>query len=123
MNQPPQPPVNSDEVTNRGDATPPPVTLLQMMTSYWVSQAIFVAAKLGIADVLADGPVSAEALAAATASHAPSLYRLLRALASVGAFTETTPRHFALTPLAALLQTATPDSLRALAIIYADPSY
>jgi SAM-dependent methyltransferase len=110
-------------VLNSRDATPPPVILLQMMTSYWASQAIFVAAKLGIADLLAAGPVSTEELARATASHAPSLYRLLRALASVGVFTETTAHYFGLTPLAALLQTTTPGSMHSLAILYSDPCY
>jgi SAM-dependent methyltransferase len=97
--------------------------MLQMMTGYWVSQAIYVAARLGVADLLADGPLSSDELAVATATHAPSLYRVLRALASVGVFREVPPRHFALTPLAALLRTATPDSLHALAILYADPCY
>jgi hypothetical protein len=117
------PPPRSDDALNRGDITPPPAILLQMMTGYWVSQATYVAAILGLADLLADGPLSAEELAAATASHAPSLYRVLRALASVGIFREVSPRHFALTPLAMLLRTATPDSMRALAILYGDPCY
>ena len=103
--------------------TPPPVALLQMMTGYWVSQAIYVAAKLGIADLMADGPASTEDLAAATQSHAPSLHRLLRALASVGVFTEATPGHFALTPLADLLRTGTPASMHALAITYNEEMY
>jgi hypothetical protein len=81
-------------------SVPPPVTLLQMMTGYWVSQALYVAAKLGVADLLADGPRTAEALAAATQTDAPSLQRVLRALASVGVFTEVHTGLFALTPLA-----------------------
>ena len=81
----------SDDTSLTAPATPPPVALLQMMTGYWVSQAIYVAAKLGVADLLADGPVGCEDLAAATNSHAPSLYRVLRALASVGVFTEAAP--------------------------------
>ena len=104
-------------------ATPPPVTLLQMMTGYWISQAIYVAAKLGIADLLIDGPVSTEDLAAATQNHAPSLHRVLRALASSGIFSEVAPGRFALTPLAALLRTGTPDSMRALAIFHAEELY
>ena len=56
----------------------PANTLLQMMTSYWVAQAIYVAASLGLADHLAGGPMTCEDLAAATQSHAPSLRRLLR---------------------------------------------
>lgn len=102
---------------------PPSATLLQMMTGYWVSRAIYVAAKLGIADLLAAGPVNVQELAAATQSHEPSLYRVLRALASVGMFSEVAPRIFALTPMAALLRTETPDSMRALAIMYAEEQY
>jgi hypothetical protein len=94
-----------------------------MMTGYWVSQALYVAAKLGVADLLADGPRPVEALAAATQTDTPSLRRVLRALASVGVFTEARPGTFALTPLAALLQTRTPDSMRALAIMYAEEQY
>ena len=113
----------SEEVEMGAGASPPPATLLQMMTGYWVSQALHVAAKLGIADLLADGPVDCEDLAAATDTHAPSLQRVLRALASVGVFTEVSPGSFALTPLAELLRTETPGSMRALAIMYAEEQY
>jgi hypothetical protein len=104
-------------------ASPPSATLLQMMTGYWVSQALYVAAKLGIADLRTDGPVECEDLAAATDTHAPSLWRVLRALASVGVFTEVSPGSFALTPLADLLRTGTPGSMRALGIMYAEEQY
>ena len=60
-------------------AAPPPVTLLKMMTGYWVSQALYAVAKLGVADLLIDGPQSVEHLAAATQAHATSLRRVLRA--------------------------------------------
>ena len=113
----------SEDVPTSANASPPPVLLFQMMTGYWGSQAVYVAAKLGIADFLADGPVSCEDLAAATHTHAPSLRRVLRALASVGVFAEAAPGHFALTPLAALLRTGTSDSMRALAIMYAEEQY
>lgn len=102
---------------------PPPVALLQMMTGYWVSQAIYVAAKLGIADLLADGPKTCEELAGATGSHSQSLYRVLRALASAGIFTEATGGSFALTPMAELLQSEHPASMRSLAIMYAEEQY
>ncbi len=104
-------------------AVAPPATLLQMMTGYWVSQALYVVAKLGVADLVADGSRSVEELAAATQADAPSLRRVLRALASVGVFTESSPGTFALTPLATLLRTGTPDSMRALAIMYAEEQY
>ncbi|MFN8491776.1 MAG: methyltransferase dimerization domain-containing protein [Caldilineaceae bacterium] len=104
------------------NTTPPPVTLLQMMTGYWISQALYIVAKLGVADLLVNGPQPATDLATATQTDGSSLYRLLRALASVGVFSETTPGSFALTPLAALLRTDTPDSMRALAITYNEES-
>ena len=63
-----------------------PWKLLQMMTGYWVTQALYVAAKLGIADLLREGPVDYDVLANKTSTHPQSLYRTLRALASVGVF-------------------------------------
>ena len=57
-----------------------------MMSGFWVSRGIYVAAKLGIADHLKDGAKTAEQLAALTDTHAESLYRVLRMLAMVGVF-------------------------------------
>jgi hypothetical protein len=59
------------------------------MTGYWVSQAVYVAAKLGIADLLVDGAVTCESLATATRTHAPSLQRTLRARERTAAEYET----------------------------------
>jgi hypothetical protein len=94
-----------------------------MMTGYWGAQAVYIVAKLGVADLLTGGPHPVEELAAATNSHASSLYRLLRALASIGVFTEVSPRTFALTPMAELLRTGIPGSMRALAITYNEEMY
>jgi hypothetical protein len=91
--------------------TSPRDSLLQMTNAFQVSQAIYVAATLGIADLLKEGPKSVDELARTTATHAATLYRLLRALASVGIFTEHDSR-FGLTPLAEYLRTDTPGSLR-----------
>jgi hypothetical protein len=113
----------SEHASSTAKTAPLSPVLLQMMTGYWVSQALYVAAKLGVADLLAEGPRSVEALAVATQTDAPSLHRVMRALASVGVFTEARPRTFALTPLAALLRTEAPDSMRALAIMYAEEQY
>src|SRR5687767_13587371 len=82
----------------------------QLITGYWISQAIYVAAKLQLADLVKDGPRTAEDLAAATGTHAPSLYRLLRALASVCVFAEDDRRHFGLTPLSECLRRDLPGS-------------
>lgn len=95
---------------------PAPIAMYRMICGFWVSRAIYVAAKLGIADYLQKQPKTAEELAAVTDTHAPSLYRLLRALASVGIFVEDDKHRFGLTPLAATLQTEAPFSLRFMAI-------
>ena len=58
----------TEPVPTSANVTPPPVSLLQMMTGYWVSQAVYVAAKLGIADRLADGPASVDDLATTLAA-------------------------------------------------------
>lgn len=79
------------------------------MEGYQVSQAIHVAAALGLADLLADGPRTAEDLAALSDSHPPSLYRLLRALASVDVLHEDDERRFALTDLGDCLRSDAPE--------------
>ena len=113
----------SENVPASPEASAAPWKLFQMMTGYWVTQALYVAAKLGIADLLREGPVNCDVLASKTSTHPQSLYRTLRALASVGVFTEVAPEQFALTPSAALLQSGTPNSMRALAIMYAEEQY
>jgi hypothetical protein len=94
---------------------PPEMAFLQMLTGYWLSQAIYVAARLGIADLLKDRPQTSAELASATGTHGATLYRLLRALASCGVFAEDEQKRFRLTPLAAPLQTG-PGSMRALTL-------
>jgi ubiquinone/menaquinone biosynthesis C-methylase UbiE len=98
-------------------------TLFQMATGYWISQAIYVAAKLGIADLLKDGPQSCVALAVATGSDAPSLFRLLRALSSVGIFSQLGKDCFALSRLAESLRADSPASLRAMVITIGEIHY
>jgi len=87
------------------------------MAGTWVSHAILLAARLGIPDLLADGPKDGRELAGLTDAHAPSLYRVLRALASVGVFREAEDGRFHLTPLAEPLRDGVPGSLRAFAIM------
>ncbi len=92
--------------------------LLQMIRAPYFTQCIYAAAKLGIADLLKDGSKQTYELAALTETHEPSLYRVLRALASVGIFSETQPRCFELTPVAQLLRSDVPDSLRAFSVFF-----
>ena len=94
-----------------------------MITGYWISQAIYAAAKFSIADHLKDGPKSVNELAEATSTNADALYRLLRALASKGIFAEGEPRQFSLTPLAEPLQSDVPGSKRALALMSGDEQF
>src|SRR3954471_13444640 len=88
----------------------PQERLAGMITGYWVSQMVHVAAKLGLADRLADGPRTHDELAAATGTHARSLYRLLRTLASVGIFSEDEEGRFSQTPLSEALRKDVPGS-------------
>src|SRR5207302_2870410 len=68
--------------------SPPTAIMLNLIIGYWVSRLIYVAAKLELADRLNDGPRTVEELAMAAGVQAPALYRVLRALASVGIFEE-----------------------------------
>jgi hypothetical protein len=95
----------------------------QMINGYWISQAIYAAAKFGIADLLKDGPKTAGELAGATSTDPDALYRLLRALASVGIFTEGESRRFSLTPLADPLRSDVAGSKRALALMSGDEPF
>jgi hypothetical protein len=88
-----------------------------MVTGAWVSQAIHVAAKLGLADLLAAEPQSPAALATTTGTHAEALRRVLRALESVGVFAEDGEDRFGLTPLGEGLRSDVPGSLRAYAVM------
>ncbi len=100
-----------------------PEQLSRMITGYWVSQSIYVAAKLRIADHLSDGPKTPAELALSTAMHARSLYRLLRALASLGIFIEDGDGRFSQTPLSEGLLSRQSGSQWALAIMMGEERY
>ena len=96
---------------------PPSAVLMQMITGFWVSSAIYVAAKLGLADHIGDNSINAAELAVRVGAHPGALYRLLRALSSIGIFTEMEPRCFALTPIGNCLKSDSTGSLRAFSIV------
>lgn len=102
---------------------PPHLQLIQMISGYWVSQSIHVAAKLNIADRLGTEPQHCDTLAAIAHCDPEALYRLLRGLASVGIFTETSPRTFGLTPLGELLRRDHPRSLQPTAIMMGEAEH
>jgi hypothetical protein len=99
---------------------PPAIALLQLITGAWVTQTIYVAASLGIADHLKDESRTVEELAQLTQSQPDHLYRILRTLASVGIFTEVQPCQFALTEMANYLRSDVPGSLRSLSMTVSD---
>ncbi len=88
----------------------PAADLQRLVNGYQISQAISVAATLGIADLLKDGPRANDDLAAATNTHPRSLYRLLRALAAAGVFHEHDDQRFSLTPIGEFLRSDAPGS-------------
>jgi Dimerisation domain len=102
------------------DQSPTSQQLWEMILGFQVSQLIHVAATLGLADVLKDGPQHCDQLAQAVSAHPRALYRVLRMLASVGIFAEQDDGRFALTPLATYLQTDVPGSMRGTAMLYGE---
>jgi hypothetical protein len=96
---------------------PLPAVMLNLTIGHWVARLTYIAAKLKLADLLKDGPRTVAHLATAAGVHEPALYRVLRALASVGIFAEIKSGRFKLTPLAATLQTGAPASLRGWALM------
>jgi alkyl hydroperoxide reductase subunit AhpC/2-polyprenyl-3-methyl-5-hydroxy-6-metoxy-1,4-benzoquinol methylase len=89
---------------------PPHAQLIEMATGHWISRIVYVAAKLGLADRLAEGPKSADELAGPTGTHAPSLYRLMRTLAHFGILSEGAGQRFSLTPLGEAMKKNAPGS-------------
>ena len=104
-------------------ALPPGLVMYYMAIGHYVSRALFVAAKLGLADLLKDGPRDYRGLARDSETHAPSLNRMLRLLASVGVFEELEDGKFALKPLGEMLRADIPGSMRALVMLFAGSVY
>src|SRR5213075_1380431 len=94
---------------------PPPLQMLQIISGFWIARCVYVLAKLGLADLIKDGPMSVDDLAVATNTHAPSLFRVMRALASVGVIQQDGTR-FGGTPLSDTLRSDVQGSIRAFAM-------
>jgi hypothetical protein len=97
--------------------------LSELLMGFRVSQAIHVAATLGLADLLAFGPKNIGELAEATDTHPPALYRLMRALASAGIFREDDHRRFELTPVGELLRSDVAGTHAPMAQLVGRPNY
>jgi hypothetical protein len=96
-----------------GADRPPHLEIVAMASAIWKARAVYAMARLGLADLIANGRHSATELAAATGTDAGALSRLLRALASCGLMRETEPQGFALTTLGATLKADAPGAARA----------
>lgn len=102
---------------------PPERALLRMAQGYQLSQALYVAAKLGVADALADGPLAIGALADAVEGRAPELHRVLRALVVAGVFVELEDGRVGLNDAARALQSAAPARTRDVVINFGEEMY
>lgn len=102
---------------------PAPAAMMEMLTNAWAAQAITAAADLGIADALANGPMSAEDLAAAVHAQPDTLQRLLRALITRGIFRQRRDGRYALTPLAETLRSDAPVSVAGFARFIGSPAH
>jgi hypothetical protein len=113
--------MTSQEEIEHTNGTPSP--LMQLLAQPWKPRAIHVAARLHLAEALADGPCTVAELAGVSGTHAPSLYRLLRALAHIGIFTELDGLRFANSQLSHLLRPDVPGSMYVLAMTASDWSW
>ena len=105
------------------ESEPEDAGLFRLLIGYRVTQALYVVAKLGIADRLADGPKDAAALARETGAHPDSLFRILRALSSVGIFAMDGTGRFALTPFSQLLRSDGKHSFLSFAVFNGEECY
>ena len=107
-------------------ATPAPnptQVMMQLITGYWMSQAVGVAAHLGIADAVASGSRTSNELGKAVGADPSSVYRLMRLLASIGVFEQQSDDCFALNPLGETLLSVGAGSVRNFAITETAPGH
>jgi hypothetical protein len=98
-------------------SVPIPAQLSRIMDDLIVHQALYVTAKLGVADLLSAGPQAVAELADQLKVNGSALYRILRALASQDVFEETNAKAFANTEISQLLRTDVPGSIRSMMIL------
>ena len=99
------------------DTDPAPRLLLDLMVGYRATAVIYVAARLGLADLLSSGPMSSDDLARRSETHEPSLRRLLRSLVTLGICRQLGEREFGLTPMGAYLVEGAPQSVKPVAVL------
>jgi hypothetical protein len=106
---------------NSGSNSVPPTgispNLLLLTGGLIISRAVYVAIRLGIPDLLANGPKTVDDLARLTTSHAPSLRRVLRLLAALSVFVAHEQDTFGLAPIGERFRTGVPGSIRDMALL------
>jgi len=102
---------------------PPEIGLLELASGFMAAQAVYAAARLRLADALADGPRFATDIAAEAGSDPDATYRLLRACAAFGVFTEGSDGRFGMTPLADALRSGAPNSMLPVILMIGDRRY
>ena len=112
--------VKTDERVNQMGPAP---MVFRMATAYWASQAIYVAAKLGVADVLGEASKSNDEIASSIGANSKSLARLTRALVALGVLTVDDDSRFRLTQIGASLQSGMPGSMRSIVLILGEEHY
>lgn len=105
------------------DHLPPPQQMFQHITAYWVTQLIGTAARLGLADCLAAGPLRVAEIATKVGANADALYRVIRACTAVGVFIEQPDKTFANNVLSQTLCSNVPGSMRDFAIAVSAPGH
>ena len=111
----------NEDVKDEGEAIADTLPLLLLLTGYWISPCVQVAARLGIADLLAGGAQTAEELAESCGASPEALRRVLRTLAGFGVFSENPNNKFSLNPLAQCLRSDAPGSIRSVALVTGEP--
>ncbi len=101
--------------------SPPPFRLMQIGSAFWQSRALYVAARLDIATMLADEELSVEEIATRIHTQPDATYRLLRMLAAMGIFAEASPRVFRNNRLSDCLREGNPQNVRAMILMHNSP--
>lgn len=101
--------------------TPPPFRLIQIGSAFWQSRALYVSAKLGLADEIGDIEKNTSSLAETLKLNEDHLYRLMRMLASIGVFIETSPRTFKNSKLSGHLRKDNPKNVRSMILLHNSP--
>ncbi|MEM7399495.1 MAG: methyltransferase [Pseudomonadota bacterium] len=114
-------PVSDERVPEKPATTPDPQQILwQLLSGKQLTYSLSGVARLGVADHMSATPKPVEEIAEAVGAHAPSLYRVMRTLASMGVFTEAPGKSFALTTSGEFLKSGIPGSLRYTAMMFGD---